>query len=93
MGADFWSGIIDGFLGQKISRLLGRFRLWKVFVISLLVMYLPALLFGLIKFGMGRTLSVMRQLCTPPGVFFFLAIAAAITFCAYLGSPVKRGKE
>jgi hypothetical protein len=90
----FWSGIFGGLLGPAISRWLGRYTFWKVFVISLIGIYALMFLIASFKFGVVHAIKTISTIIfTIPGFFAPAGIAVALAFCAFLGATSAKKKE
>jgi hypothetical protein len=46
MSGEIVSGLVGGLFGTLVGKVLGRFRLWKVFVVTLVLLYVGAFLMG-----------------------------------------------
>ncbi|MBB5457799.1 hypothetical protein [Paraburkholderia sp. Cpub6] len=90
----FWSGVFGGLFGPAISRWLGRYTFWKVFVISLTGIYALMFLIASFKLGVAHAIKTISAIIlTIPGFFAPVGIAAALAFCAFLGATSAKEKE
>lgn len=85
MSGEIISGLVGGLFGTLAGRVLGRFRLWKVFVVTFLILYIGALLMGGVLVGFGRALPIFAELFAPLPLFVFVGLSAGVTFVAYIG--------
>jgi hypothetical protein len=90
----FWSGVFGGLLGPAISRWLGRYRFWKVFIVLLIGLYASLFFIGIAKVGLADSAKrIVAMVSTLPGILAPVGIAAALAFCAFLGATSAKKKE
>ena len=70
------------------SAFLGKFRLWKVFLASLSIIYIGLFLTGLVLLGFKATLLRFGEFLTPFALLVFVGLSSAITLIAFLGHNV-----
>lgn len=85
MSGEIISGLVGGLFGTLAGRVLGRFRLWKVFVVTFLILYIGALLMGVVLVGFGKALPIFAELFAPLPLLVFVGLSAGVTFVAYIG--------
>ncbi|WP_413168971.1 hypothetical protein [Burkholderia latens] len=67
-----------------MGKVLGRFRLWKVFVAVLVLLYAGAFLMGIVLVGFKKTLPIFLELLAPVPLLVFIGLSSGATFVAYL---------
>ncbi|WP_124663549.1 hypothetical protein [Burkholderia sp. Bp8998] len=89
MSGEILSGLIGGAIGPLAGRILGRFRVWKVFVVCLLLIYMSIFLIGAFYVGPKQSLLELKQFIQPRALLIFFAISAGVAFLAFLGHSAK----
>ncbi|MEK2605623.1 hypothetical protein [Burkholderia arboris] len=92
MSIESVSGLIGGLFGPVIGKILGKFRPWKVFFASIVLIYLGLFVAGLVVVGFKATASRFGELFTPFALLVFVGLSAAITLVAYLGRATHKNK-
>ncbi|WP_321839594.1 hypothetical protein [Paraburkholderia bannensis] len=85
MSGEIYSGIFGGLIAPLFSKVLGKFKLWKVFVFSLALIYLSLYIFGAYFVGFKESFFEMSEYLRPKGILIFFGIAAAVTLAAFIG--------
>lgn len=85
MSGEILSGLISGIFGPMIGKILGRFRLWKVFFVTLTAIYAAIFFFCLVSIGYKMTLLRFGEFFTLPAILSFLAAAGFATMAAFFG--------
>lgn len=85
MFSEITSGLIGGLFGTTIAKILGRFRLWKVFLATLLMLYFILFVTCLFFVGWSVTLARFGEFFTPFPIKLFLGLSTCATFVAFLG--------
>ncbi|WP_310630639.1 hypothetical protein [Paraburkholderia sp.] len=93
MSLEIISGLIGGFFGATIANFLGRFRLWKVFVASMIFIYAALFLLGLVMVGFEATISKFGEFFSPFAIKIFVGLSALVTFIAAVGRTIKGNAE
>jgi hypothetical protein len=94
MSGEIISGLIGGLFGTVIAKVFGKFRLWKVFIATSVILYGGAFLMGLILVGPERALPIFSELFAPLPLLVFIGLSASATFVAYLGrNAAKKSKD
>ncbi|NLA17060.1 hypothetical protein GPU89_05500 [Burkholderia cepacia] len=52
-----WSGLLGGFLGPVVAKIIGKFSYWKVFVFILVCIYIFIFLVAIFKSGVEKGFS------------------------------------
>ena len=89
MSGEILSGLIGSVLGPALGKMLGRFRLWKVFTICLLLIYLTIFLIGTLYVGPKQAFLELRQFIQPRALLIFVGISGGATLVAFLGRSAK----
>ncbi|WP_124663547.1 hypothetical protein [Burkholderia sp. Bp8998] len=64
MSGEIVSGLVGGLFGTLVGKVLGRFRFWKVFVVTLVTLYVGALLMGIVLVGFEKNeADIFRIVC------------------------------
>lgn len=90
MSAEIVSGLASGLFGTVIAKLLGKFRLWKVFVTTFVLIYGGLFMTGLVLVGLRVTLTRFGEFFSLFPLLIFGALSASVTFVAYLGRNAAR---
>ncbi|MEK6422627.1 MAG: hypothetical protein V4801_23805 [Burkholderia gladioli] len=90
MSGEIISGLIGGVFGPLVGKVLGRFRLWKVFVVTLVILYGGVFLMGIVLVGFNKALPVFPELFAPAPLLGFVGLAVCVTFVAYLGRSATK---
>jgi hypothetical protein len=95
MSGEIISGLIGGLFGPLIGKFLGRFRLWKVFVASMIFIYGGLFAMGMVVVGFKTTIARFGEFLSPFALLIFLSLSACATFVAFLGRDAikKAGKD
>ncbi|WP_155626438.1 hypothetical protein [Burkholderia diffusa] len=94
MPGEIISGLIGGFFGTFIAKIIGKFRLWKVFVITFAILYGGAFLMGIVLVGFEKSKPIFFELFAPLPLLIVTGLSVSTTFVAYLGrSATKNAKE
>lgn len=94
MSGEIISRLFGGLFGTVIAKVLGKFRLWKVFVATFGTLYGGAFLMGLVLVGFKKTLPIFAELFAPLPLLVFIGLSASTTFVAYLGrNSVRKVKD
>ncbi|WP_141685091.1 MULTISPECIES: hypothetical protein [Burkholderia cepacia complex] len=94
MPGEIINGLIGGLFGTFIAKILGKFRLWKVFVVTFAILYGGAFLMGIVLVGFEKALPIFSELFAPFPLLIFTSLSVSTTFVAYLGrSAAKKAKE
>lgn len=93
MSIEHISGLIGGFFGPVFGKILGRFRLWKVFLMSMLLIYLGLFATGLVVVGFKATASRFGEFLTPFALLVFVGLSAAVTLVAFLGRAAQKNRD
>jgi hypothetical protein len=89
MSGEILSGLIGGVLAPVFGKILGRFRLWKVFAVCLLLIYLAIFLIGALYVGPKQSFFELRQFVQPHALLVFAGISGGATLVAFLGRSAK----
>ncbi|WP_124663548.1 hypothetical protein [Burkholderia sp. Bp8998] len=87
------SGLVGGLFGPFFGRILGKFRLWKVFLASMLLIYLGLFTTGLVVVGFKATVSRFGEFLTPFVLLVFVGLSATASLVAFLGRTAKKNRE
>lgn len=93
MSIEIISGLIGGWFGPIIGKFLGKFRLWKVFIASMIFIYAGTFLLGLVMVGFEATIARYGELLSPFAIKTFVGLSAIVTFVAAVGRTAKRNTE
>ncbi|AJC20753.1 hypothetical protein [Pandoraea pulmonicola] len=85
MSGEIISGLVGGLFGTLVGKVLGRFRLWKVFVVTLVILYAGAFLMGIVLVGFKKALPIFSEMLAPTPLFVFIGLSVSATFVAHLG--------
>ncbi|WP_321838742.1 hypothetical protein [Burkholderia cepacia] len=87
-----WSGLLGGFLGPVVAKIIGKFSYWKVFVFILVCIYIFIFLVAIFKSGVEKGFSTAVAISLGmPGALAPIGFAAVFAFCAFL--QVRSGKK
>ncbi|CAM2166547.1 Major facilitator superfamily (MFS) profile domain-containing protein [Burkholderia latens] len=90
MSLESISGLIGGFFGPVFGRILGKFRLWKVFFASMLLIYLGLFAAGIVVVGFKATVSRFGEFLTPFALLVFVGLSGTVTLVAFLGHAAQK---
>ncbi|MBY8608324.1 hypothetical protein K7N18_26205 [Burkholderia arboris] len=93
MSGEILSGLIGGAIGPLAGKILGRFRVWKVFAVCLLLIYMSIFVVGAFYVGPRQSLLELKQFIQPRALLIFSAISAGVAFLAFLGRSAKNGQK
>lgn len=94
MSGEIFSGLIGGLFGTGIGKILGRFRPWKVFVVTLSSIYLGLFIMGLVGVGYKKTIATLPRFLTPFAIGLFVTISMGVTLLAMLGrTAIQNSKD
>ncbi|MCA8282466.1 hypothetical protein LGN21_23015 [Burkholderia cepacia] len=87
-----WSGLLGGFLGPVVAKIIGKFSYWKVFVFMLACIYIFIFSVAIFKSGVEKGFSTAVAISLGmPGALVPIGFAAVFAFCAFL--QVRSGKK
>lgn len=89
MSGEILSGLIGGVLAPVFGKMFGRFRLWKVFVGCLFLIYLAIFIAGAIYVGPKQSLFELGQFVRPRVLLIFIGISGGVTLVAFLGRSAR----
>ncbi|CAM2170474.1 membrane hypothetical protein [Paraburkholderia sacchari] len=89
MSGEILSGLIGGVLAPIFGKMLGRFRLWKVFVVCLFSIYLAIFLVGAFYVGLKQSFFELQQFVQPRALLIFTGISGGATLVAFFGRAAK----
>jgi hypothetical protein len=89
MSGEILSGLIGGVLGPVFGKIFGRFRLWKVFVVCLFLIYLAIFLIGMLYVGPKQSFLELRQFIQPRALLVFAGISGGTTLVILFGRSCK----
>jgi hypothetical protein len=94
MSGEILSGIFGGLIAPVVSKLLGKFKLWKVFVSSLILIYVAIFLIGSFYVGPKQAFVELWQFVQPHALLIFCGISASAALVAFLGrDAIQRGSK
>ncbi|MBR8511710.1 hypothetical protein [Burkholderia cenocepacia] len=93
MSLESISGLIGRFFGPVFGRILGKFRLWKVFFASILLIYLGLFAAGIVVVGFKTAVSRFGEFITPFALLIFTGLSATVTLVAFLGHAAQKNRE
>ncbi|RQM45418.1 hypothetical protein EHZ19_24120 [Paraburkholderia bannensis] len=93
MSVEIISGLIGGYMAPFISKFLGRFRLWKVFVGTVALFYFAFFIIGLLTVGLHKTVSRFVGFFDPFVISVVCGVSLIVTFVALLGSIAREAER
>ncbi|WP_310630637.1 hypothetical protein [Paraburkholderia sp.] len=84
MSGEIFSGIFGGLIAPVVSKWLGKFKLWKVFVASLVMIYLILYIIGVYFVGFKNSFFEMQQYFQLKVMLVASLVAACATLVAFL---------
>ena len=87
-----WSGLLSGFLGPVVAKIIGKFSYWKVFVFMLTCIYIFIFSVAIFKSGVEKGFSTAAAISLGmPGALVPIGFAAVFAFYAFL--QARSGKK